>query len=75
MVEVGMSEGQDFVAIYADQTAYYYNYSGAAVIWLRPDALLDKRINSILAAAGVILPLIGPWKEPRPRHRAPVMLG
>jgi hypothetical protein len=70
-----MSEGQDFVAIYADQTAYYYNYSGAAVIWLRPDALLDKRINSILAAAGVILPLIGPWKEPRPRHRAPVMLG
>jgi hypothetical protein len=65
VVEVAMSDGQDFLAIYADQTAYYYNYSGAAVIWLRPDASLDKQINSVLAAARVILPLIGPWKEPR----------
>jgi hypothetical protein len=65
VVEVGMSEGQDFLAIYADQTAYYYNYSGAAVIWLRPDASLDKQITSVFAAARVILPLIGPWKEPR----------
>lgn len=65
VAEVGMTEGQDFLAIYADQTAYYYNYSGAAAIWLRPDASLDKQINSVLAAARVILPLIGPWKEPR----------
>jgi hypothetical protein len=65
VVEVGMPEGQDFLAIYADQTAYYYNYSGAAAIWLRPDASLDKQINSILDAARVILPDIGPWKESR----------
>lgn len=65
VVEVGMSKGQDFLAAYADQTAYYYNYSGAAVIWLRPDASLDGQINSVLAAARVILPLIGPWKESR----------
>jgi hypothetical protein len=65
VVEVGMPEGQDFLAIYADQTAYYYNYSGAAVIWLRPDASLDKQINSVLEAARVILPDIGPWKESR----------
>ena len=65
VIEVGMSEGQDFLAIYADQNAYYYNHSGAAVIWLRPDASLDKQINSVLQAARVILPQIGPWKESR----------
>jgi hypothetical protein len=65
VVEVGMKEGQDFLAIYADQTAYYYNYSGASVIWLRPDASLDGQTNSVLAAARAILPLIGPWKEAR----------
>jgi hypothetical protein len=65
VVEVGMPEGQDFLAIYADQTAYYYNSSGAAVIWLRPDASLDKQINSVLEAARVILPEIGPWKKSR----------
>src|SRR5207248_11094981 len=65
VVEVGMKEGQDFLAIYADQTAYYYNYSGASVIWLRPDASLDGQINTVLAAARAILPLIGPWKEAR----------
>jgi len=65
VVEVGMKEGQDFLAIYADQTAYYYNYSGASVIWLRPDASLDGQINSVLAAARAILPLIGPWKAAR----------
>jgi len=65
VVEVGVKEGQDFLAIYADQTAYYYNYSGASVIWLRPDASLDGQINSVLAAARAILPLIGPWKAAR----------
>jgi hypothetical protein len=66
IVEVDMSKGHDFLATYADQTAYYYNYSGAAVLWLRPDASLDGQINSVLGAARVIMPLIGlPWKEPR----------
>src|SRR6266576_5525201 len=65
VVEVGMPEGQDFLATYADQTAYYYNYSGASVVWLRPDASLDGQINLVLAAARAIVPLIGPWKEAR----------
>jgi hypothetical protein len=65
VVEVGMPEGQDFLAIYADQTAYYYNYAGGAVVWLRPDASLDEQINSVLDAARAIVPLIGPWKEAR----------
>jgi hypothetical protein len=65
VVEVGMPEGQDFLAVYADQTAYYYNYAGGAVVWLRPDASLDKQINSVLGAARALLPLVGPWKGAR----------
>jgi hypothetical protein len=65
VVEVGMPEGQDLLAVYSDQTVHYYNYSGRAAIWLRPDASLDGQINSVLAAAGVILPQIGPWNESR----------
>jgi hypothetical protein len=65
VVEVGMPEGQDFLAIYADLTAYYYNYAGGAVVWLRPDTSLDKQINLVLGAARAIVPLIGPWKEAR----------
>jgi hypothetical protein len=65
VVEVGMPNGQDFLAIYADQTAYYYNYAGGAVVWLRPDASLDKQINAVLTEAAALAPLIGPWKEAR----------
>lgn len=65
VVEVGLPKGQDFLAIYADQTAYYYNYAGGAVVWLRPDASLDKEINSVLAAAAALAPMIGPWMEAR----------
>src|SRR5438093_1633532 len=61
VVEVGMSEGQDFLAVYADRTAYYYNFSDAAVVWLRPEASLDGHVSSVLAAARAILPRIGPW--------------
>ncbi len=64
-MEVAIPEGQNFLAIYADQPAYYYNYAGGAVVWLRPDASLDKQINSVLGAARAIVPFIGPWKEAR----------
>jgi hypothetical protein len=65
VVEVAMPEGQDLLAVYSDHTAYYYNYSGRAAVWLRPDTSLDKKIDAVLAAARVILPNIGPWNEPR----------
>jgi hypothetical protein len=65
VVEVGMPKGQDVLAIYADQTAHYYNYAGGAVVWLRPDASLDREINSALAAAAALAPMIGPWMGAR----------
>ena len=39
VVEVGMEEGLDIVAAYADHSARYINYSGAAIIWEHPEKL------------------------------------
>jgi hypothetical protein len=66
VVEVALDEGLDLVAAYADHSARYINYSGAAVVWERADRSLDRAIDDLLAAAGVILEQIGPWEGPRP---------
>lgn len=66
VVEVTLDEGLDIVAAYADHTARYFNYSGAAVVWERPDESLDQAIDSLLAAGRVVTDKIGPWPGPRP---------
>ena len=66
VVEVSLDEGLDIVAAYADHTARYLNYSGAAIIWERPDESLDQAIDSMLAAGRMVVAQIGPWEEPRP---------
>jgi hypothetical protein len=66
VVEVGMPDGVDLVAAYADHHARYYNYSGAAVIWDSPDTSLDADIDALLAAGRVVVQAIGPWEGSRP---------
>lgn len=66
VVEVTLDEGLDIVAAYADHTARYFNYSGAAVVWERPDESLDQTIDSLLEAGKVVADKIGPWEEARP---------
>lgn len=66
VVEVALDEGLDVVAAYADHTARYFNYSGAAVIWDRPNSSLDSVIDRLLEAGRVIVEKIGPWEQPRP---------
>jgi hypothetical protein len=65
VVEVGVREGDDILAVYDDRTARYYNYSGAGVVWMRPDSSLDTLIDAVLRAAAAILPRIGPWMGAR----------
>ena len=65
VAEVGLDQGNDLLATYSDQTAYYYNYAGGAVMWMHPDGSLDGHIDRVLAAARKIVPLIGPWNESR----------
>jgi hypothetical protein len=66
VVEVGMQEGLDLVAGYTDHHARYYNYSGAGVVWERPDARLDTSIDDLLKCGEVVLHAIGPWNGARP---------
>ncbi len=66
VVEVAMPEGLDLLAVYDDHTARYYNYSGAAGVWERPNAFLDEEIGQVLQAGQTIMERIGPWAGPRP---------
>lgn len=66
VVEVAMPDGLDLLAAYEDGTARYYNYSGAGVIWERPDASLDAQVAELLEAGRVLVTQIGPWEKERP---------
>jgi len=66
VVEVGMKSGSDLVAGYADHHARYYNYSGAGIVWERPNSTLDTTIDELLRVGSLVAQVIGPWKETRP---------
>ncbi len=66
VVEVGMPKGPDLVAAYSDHTARYYNFSGAGVIWERPNDLIDGAIDDLLGVGKTIVEMVGVWKENRP---------
>ncbi|MEJ7586786.1 MAG: hypothetical protein WKI04_04415 [Ferruginibacter sp.] len=66
VVEVSMPEGHDTLAIYADHSARYYNYSGNTITWEHGDNSLDQLIDTILVQGMCIVAKIGPWKDVRP---------
>jgi len=66
VVEVGMNSGLDLLAAYEDFSARYYNYSGAAIIWEKPDASLDEAISHLIAAGQAVANVIGPGDKLRP---------
>jgi hypothetical protein len=66
VVEVGLEEGLDILGVYADKTARYYNFSGAGVVWGRPDASLDREIGALLSAGAEVVARIGRWDKERP---------
>ncbi len=66
VVEVGMPEGLDLLAVYADHSARYYNYSGKAIIWDGAGDFLKDKIDEILILAMGTVKQLGPWKDVRP---------
>jgi hypothetical protein len=66
VIEVPMEQGLDLLAAYPERTARYYNYSGAGVVWERPNDSLDAPIENLLKSASRILQAIGPWDKVRP---------
>jgi len=66
VVEVAIEDGVDLLAVYADHTARYYNFSGAAVIWDAEDDNIAGKIDHILELSKEIVDKIGPWEGERP---------
>lgn len=66
VVEVALPGGLDLLAAYPDHSARYYNFSGAGIIWERPDGSLDAIIDQLLDAAVENVAQIGLWEEERP---------
>jgi len=66
IVDETLKQGVDIVAAYADRSARYFNYSGAAVIWEHPDDSLQGEIENLLEAGRKIVHNIGPWENERP---------
>jgi hypothetical protein len=66
VVEVALERGLDIVAAYADGSARYFNYSGAAIVWDTHDTEIDRMITELLAVGQGIVDVSGPWDGPRP---------
>jgi len=74
VVEVALPQGLDLVAAYPDNSARYYNYSGAGVVWEQNVDLPSGAIQALLAAAQPVAAAIGPWLEARPAAPATGMV-
>jgi len=66
VVEVALDRGLDIVAAYADGSARYFNYSGAAIVWDTHDADIDRLVGELLMVGQSIVDVSESWDGPRP---------
>jgi len=65
IVEVGLPEGLDTLAVFADGGARYINHSGKVVIVEGTPNVFDSEIKQVLTASRPIVAAIGPWDKQR----------
>lgn len=65
IVEVGLDDGLDVLASFADGTARYINYTGRILIWETTDETSDALTSNLFEESIGIVNKIGPWKQPR----------
>jgi hypothetical protein len=66
IVEVALDRGLDIIAAYADGSARYFNYSGAAIVWDIHDAEIDRLVTELLTVGQSLVEVSEPWDGPRP---------
>ena len=71
VVDMGLDEGLDTLAGFADGSARYLNHSGAAVIWDVPDMTVGQLVRGLLDAAGAIAVMTGVVEGARPEPPGP----
>ncbi len=67
VIEVSLDGGLDILAAYEDCSARYFNYSGAAIIWDKPDDSLNEIITNLITKSQTVVDMIGPWDKERPK--------
>ena len=65
VLEINMPQGNDVLAVYADYSARYFNYSGKSIIWEHADNSMDDLIDGIFEQSKNVVSKIGPWKDAR----------
>jgi hypothetical protein len=65
IIEVGLPEGLDTLAVFADGGARYINHSGKMVIAEGTPNGFDSEITQVITASQPIVAAIGPWDKER----------
>src|SRR5262249_4019695 len=60
-----LPEGLDTLAVFADGSARYINYTGKMVIVEGAPSVFDKEISKVIEASQPIVAAIGPWEKDR----------
>ena len=60
VVDMGLEDGLDTLAGYADGSARYLNHSGSAVVWEVPDMAVGQLTRALLDSASVIVAMGAP---------------
>jgi hypothetical protein len=66
IIGVGLEQGVDSLAAYADHSARYMNQGGDAIIWEAHEPSLDAKVEAVLEAAEGIIRATGLLEGPRP---------
>lgn len=64
IVEVGLAEGLDVLAAYADGRVRYLNHAGGSTVIEAPEVVASQ-VGALLVAAEPVAMAIGPWLEAR----------
>jgi len=65
IIEVGLAEGTDTLAVFADGRARYINHSGKMVIVESSTNPFEEEIKNVISASKPVVEAIGPWTKPR----------
>jgi hypothetical protein len=65
VVDMGLEQGLDTLAAYADGSARYLNHSGSAVVWEVPDMAVGQLVRALLDDATIVVSTGGPLEGSR----------
>ena len=64
IVEIGLDEGLDTLAAYADGSVRYFNHAGGGSL-IEPGTALQVQAAAVLLASKAVVAAIGPWEGER----------